>query len=434
MIDEVEKIKENLRLYLCRALKKSGLTQAEVNRKIGTQMAGHYFGKFEWEFPKREIYEKMQEFLPLHRKFEDITELNLIKTTGEPGKTPGTSKNLHRAIVKRNDEFYTQFSDIENELKHYKEKFAGKVIYCNCDNPFKSNFVKYLILHFNEFKIKKLIASCYGGAVWQPELFDFDDVKNDPDKKAYKFTVEKVNGNSFDFDIIENVLKEPCNSLTELKGNGDFRSAECVEILKSCDIVVTNPPFSLFIDFVDYLIRYKKDFIVIGTKTACGYKNVFEYFKADKIHVGVKKIGSKFDFIVPDDAEDFDAIKEIKTFNGKAKKKLKSVPALWFTSFEIKMRHLDFTQKFAPEKYPAYDNYKAIECSWCKNVLGDYSGVIGVPITFFDWYNSEQFELLCMNGDLFLNGENVFKRILIKRRMVGGGIDLFAENGQRDFV
>lgn len=433
MIDEVEKIKENLRLYLCGALKKSGLTQAEVNRKIGTQMAGHYFGKSEWEFPKREIYEKMQEFLPLHRKFEDITELNLIKTTGEPGKTPGTSAKLKGSIIKRNDEFYTQFSDIENELKHYKEKFAGKVIYCNCDNPFKSNFVKYFILHFNEFKIKKLIATCYGGAVRQPELFDFDDIKNEPESKAYKFTVEKVNGNSFDFDIIENVLKEPCNSLTELKGNGDFRSAECVEILKSCDIVVTNPPFSLFINFVDYLIGYKKDFILIGAKSACGLKNVFEYFKADKIHVGVKKISSKFDFIVPDDAEDFDAIKEIKTFNGKAKKKLKSVPALWFTSFEIKMRHLDFTQKFVPEKYPAYDNYKAIECSWSKNVPWDYSGVIGVPITFFDWYNPEQFELLCLNDHLILNGEEVFKRILIKRRM-GGGIDLFAENARRELI
>lgn len=122
---------------------------------------------------------------------------------------------------------------------------------------------------------------------------------------------------------------------------------------------------------------------------------------------------------MPDDAEDFDAIKEIKTVNGKAKKKLKSVPALWFTSFEIKMRHLDFTQKFAPGKYPAYDNYKAIECSWCKNVPGDYSGVIGVPITFFDWYNPEQFELLGLNDDLILNGENVFKRILIKRRRGG---------------
>lgn len=431
--EEVNEIKENLRLYLCDALKKSGLTQAEVNRKIGTQMAGHYFGKSEWEFPKREIYEKMQEFLPLSRKFDDITELNLIKSTGEPGKTPGTAAKLRRVIVKRNDEFYTQFSDVENELKHYKEKFSGKVIYCNCDDPFESNFIKYFILHFNEFKIKKLIATCCGGAVRQPELFDFDEVKDESERKAYKFTVEKVNCNSFDIDIIENVLKEPCNSLTELKGNGDFRSAECVEILKSADIVVTNPPFSLFISFIDYLVKFKKDFIVIGTKTAIGYKNVFEYFKADIIHVGVKNIGSKFCFIVPDDAEDFDAIKEIKTFIGTEKKKLKSVPALFFTTFRIKERHLDFTQKFAPEKFPAYDNYKAIECSWSKNVPGDYSGVIGVPITFFDWYNPEQFELLCLNGDLILNGEGVFKRILIKRRM-GGGIDLFAENARRELI
>ena len=238
--------------------------------------------------------------------------------------TQSQNKNLHKAKKEKNDEFYTQLVDIENELKHYKEHFRGKTVLCNCDLP-HSNFIKYFEDNFQELGLKKLLHSGY----------------------------DKENN------------------------TGDFRSAECIELLKQADIVVTNPPFSLFREYVNQLVEHDKKFLIIGNQNAITYKEIFKLIKEDKLWTGVSPRG--FDFRRPDGSFD-------------------NVNATWFTNLDYKQRHEDLIlyKKYTSEEFPHYDNYDAINVDKTKDIPLDWAGAMGVPITFLDKYNPEQFEIVSL--------------------------------------
>ena len=287
---------------------------------------------------------------------------------------------LNRAAKAKNDEFYTQISDIEAELKNYTHHFKDKTILCNCDDPRVSNFFRYFALNFQTIGLKRLIATCYMND--NPDLFSQGSVN----KSIYS-----------DFDG-----SFRCNELTDfnripfkqLNGDGvysagDFRSKECIALLEQADIVVTNPPFSLFREYIAQLIAYNKKFVVIGNKNAITYKEIFPLIKANRLWLGQRDINKDMWLIVPDDAEKFDKIND----DGK---KLKHIMACWYTNLDIKKRHeeLILYKKYNPEEYPKYDNYNAINVDKVADIPCDYNGVMGVPITFLDKYNPEQFEIV----------------------------------------
>jgi hypothetical protein len=303
------------------------------------------------------------------------------------------NNNLHNAKKQKNDEFYTQLTDIENELKHYKEHFRNKVVYCNCDNPIESNFFKYFSLNFEHLGLKKLITTGY----------------KENGKGVVSVYEGDKNGNRMpDLEEIE---------VKELQGNGDFRSAECLEFLKESDIVVTNPPFSLFRDYVATLIEYGKQFLIIGNMNAITYKEIFPLIKENKLWWGVSLNGTKCSFIVPESYEG----KNVYIENGKRLGKVNN--AIWFTNLEHKKRNhpLDLYMKYSNDYYPKYDNYDAIEVSKVCEIPMDYEGVMGVPITFLDKYNPNQFEIIKFrkgndDKDLSINGKCPYFRILIKHK------------------
>lgn len=327
----------------------------------------------------------------------------------------GGNTNLARANREKNDEFYTRLTDIEKELRHYRKHFKGKTILCNCDDPFESNFFKYFVLNFNKLGLKKLIATCYAtSAISNKELSLSKVLGNDETKEGrpYKAVVTKIYDATGDGGIdmldVAELFKMGENELTELKEDGDFRSDECLELLKEVDIVVTNPPFSLFREYVATLVEYDKKFIIIGNKNAITYKEIFPLIKDNKIWLG-EMVPS--DFMTPD---------------GKLSGKLSGLTR-WFTNLDIKKRHEDLIliRKYNEEDYPKYDNYDAIEVSRVKNIPYDYEGVMGVPITFLDKYNPDQFEIIKFRkGDddkdlvYTINGEQKcpYFRILIKNK------------------
>ncbi len=262
------------------------------------------------------------------------------------------NKNLSVAKAAKNDEFYTQLTDIEKELMHYWEHFEGKTIFCNCDDPKESAFWKYFDGQFNHLGLKRLITTHYN-----------------PNGKSYMIDRTRIGDES------PTVIKD-------LDGNGDFRSSECIELLKQADIVVTNPPFSLFREYVAQLIEYKKKFIIIGNKNAITYKEFFPLLKENKVWIGHGNVTS---FLQPNG--------EIKKFGNIG----------WYTNLDISKRHdkLDLWKKYTPEEYPKYDNYDAIDVSKTTNIPCDYYGVMGVPITFLDKYNPDQFEILDINPHFY---------------------------------
>lgn len=326
------------------------------------------------------------------------------------------NSNLVRANREKNDEFYTRLTDIEKELKHYRNHFAGKSVLCNCDDPFESNFFKYFVLNFNQLGLKNLLATSYTGSpIANQQLSLFDVVGGDTanKNKPYKAVVTKVYDVSGDggidmFDVAE-LFKRKENLLTELKGNGDFRSEECLELLQEADIVVTNPPFSLFREYVATLMQYEKKFIIIGNKNAITYKEIFPLLKGNKMWLGMRNINSDFWFEVPTG----NAYEKIE--NGV---KLKHIMGCWFTNLDIQKRHEDSilfrSYKKEPERYPKYDNYDAIEVSKVADIPYDYAGVMGVPITFMDKYNPEQFEIVGMCSSAGYNEKIVGLPLLIK--------------------
>lgn len=295
------------------------------------------------------------------------------------------NKNLQAAKRNKNDDFYTQLSDIENELEHYKNHFMGKIVYCNCDDPRFSKFFHYFSYNFDHLGLSRLITTCYKNQ--QRDLFS-------------KHTEERAimleyNG----FRKSEKVPHAEDIGITCLEGDGDFRNAECIELLKQADIVVTNPPFSLFKEYLAQLIEYKKEFIIIGNKNAITYKEIFPLIKENKMWLGINPRGQDMLFDVPSDyAEELVETKKegsaYRIVDGIVKGRLGN--AAWYTNIDHEKRHeeLILYRKYIPQEYPKYDNYDAIEVSKVSEIPKDWDGAIGVPITFLDKYNPVQFEIL----------------------------------------
>ena len=314
------------------------------------------------------------------------------------------NNNLHTAKATKNDEFYTQLEDIENELKYYKDYFKGKVVYCNCDgflNKEKSNFFMYFSLNYEFLGLKGLICTKYN-----------------PNGKGKKYEYYgDLNGNNYPDE--EEVFT------SELEGDGDFRSEECIELLKKCDIVCTNPPFSLFRQYVAQLFEYNKDFLIIGNVNAISYKEVFPLIKENKMWLGVSSFNKGMYFGVPDDYTYADTYKFDRERNGKKVMRVSSI--CWFTNLDHKKRHEELLlyKKYNTEEYPKYDNYNAIEVSKVTDIPMDYEGIMGVPITFLDKYCPEQFEIVGQMmttkvtefnfGYPYIDGKKKFARLLIKR-------------------
>lgn len=301
---------------------------------------------------------------------------------------------MQRAKDSKQDEFYTRLPDIEDELVHYRDQFRGKVVLCNCDDPYESNFFKYFALNFNFLGLKKLIATCYDGSPFvgtQFSIFDFLDSEKTSKKTAFKIEITEVKDFSgkgtTDLSDVQYLLKNNKNCLTKLNGNGDFRSKECIDLLKECDIVVTNPPFSLFREFVDQLITFNKKFLIIGNKNAITYKEIFKLIQNNKLWIGYRSINKDMWFVVPD------GYKYEKEANGLH---LKHIMSCWFTNLNTTKRHesLILYAKYNPEKYPKYDNFDAINVDQVNEIPCDYYESMGVPITFLDKYNPDQFEII----------------------------------------
>ena len=286
------------------------------------------------------------------------------------------NRNLYQAKNLKQDEFYTQLPDIEKELKHYKKYFKGKVVYCNCDDPRISNFFHYFSYNFEMLGLKKLITTCYKNQ--EMDLFS----QNDSEHAIYLEYNGDKNGN--------NVPDAEEIGIKQLKGDGDFRSEESIELLKQADVVVTNPPFSLFRQYVNQLIDYDKKFVIIGSWNAITYKEIFPLIMQNKIWVGFGFNAGNAFFKTPHPKEFARGVYNEET----GLVKFRNVT--WFTNMDIKKRHeeLILYKNYSPDEYPTYDNYDAIEVGRTKDIPADYDGVMGVPITFLDKYNPDQFEIV----------------------------------------
>ncbi|MGZ9850282.1 adenine-specific methyltransferase EcoRI family protein [Macrococcoides canis] len=285
------------------------------------------------------------------------------------------TRNLHKAKQSKKDEFYTQLSDIERELKHYKNHFENKVVYCNCDDPRISNFFHYFSYNFQQLKLKKLITTCYKNQ--DMDLFSM----NDKEEAIYlEYNGEFNSDNIPDVDDI---------GVINLKGDGDFRSAESIELLKESDIVVTNPPFSLFREYVNQLIEYDKKFIIIGHQNAISYKEIFKLIKDNKMWLGYGFKGGATHFINKH-------YKDYATANDHKDGMIRVSGVVWFTNLDISKRHEDLIlyKKYDENLYPKYENFDAINVNKTKDIPVDYRGVMGVPITFLNNYNPDQFEII----------------------------------------
>lgn len=306
------------------------------------------------------------------------------------------SDNLRLARKNKIDEFYTRLEDIEKELIFYKTDFEGKTVFCNCDDPFESNFFKYFAANFNFLKLKKLIATCYDDspiAFTQTALFsELEYSFKNTVRRAYKIEINKVedynNDGAVDLSDVRLLLKSDKNSLSLLKGNGDFRSEECIELLKEADIVVTNPPFSLFREYVGQLVQYEKRFVIIGSQNCVAYKDIFPLIVQNKLWLGYNW-GAQI-FRVPMSLE------RNNTFVQDGVKYAKFGNMCWFTNLDTKKRQEDLIlyKTYSFEEYPTYCNFDAINVNKVADIPCDYDGMMGVPITFLCNYNPMQFEII----------------------------------------
>ena len=329
--------------------------------------------------------------------------------------TMADTNALTAARRAKKDEFYTQRADIENELKHYRAHFAGKVVLCNCDDPRQSEFFKYFSENFEKLKLKRLVATCYKSQ--DVDLFSQHDCE-----RAIKQVYEgDKNGNM--------IVDDDEVGVFELKGDGDFRSSECIELLKQTDIIVTNPPFSLFREFVALLMDYDKKFLIIGNQNAITYKEIFPLLKQNQMWIGYKF--GDMAFKVPSDSEP----RATRYWQDESGQKWRSMGNVcWYTNLEIPKRHeiLPLYKKYTSEEFPKYDNYDAINVNKTADIPEDYDGVMGVPITFMDKYNPDQFEIVgLIAGNIrglagipsstgkdgpYMGGKLKFGRILIRHR------------------
>jgi len=343
-----------------------------------------------------------------------------------------TNKSLHLANKAKKDEFYTQLDDISNELRHYKEHFKGKVVFCNCDDPYESNFFKFFVLNFNSWQIKRLICTCYNGSPMAGRELSLFEEQQQKTKPAYKMIVDKVedmnNDGAVDLADVKLLIKQG-NIITKLQDNGDFRSKECIELLQQSDIVVTNPPFSLFREYVAQLIRYDKKFLIIGHQNAITYKEIFPLIKDNKLWLGYGFKGGA-GFFINSHYVDYAVASSHK------EGMIRVSGVTWYTNLEHQKRHEEIIlyKHYTPEEYPTYDNYDAINVDKTAEIPMDYNGYMGVPITFMDKYNPEQFEIIWTTdrgGDGMLEHiklphtrydapvikqRGVYKRIIIRRK------------------
>ncbi len=315
---------------------------------------------------------------------------------------------LRKAKTNKNDEFYTQLSDIESELKHYKNHFKDKIVFCNCDDAQVSNFFNYFVLNFKELGIKKLISACYKKQ--EDDLFN---------------TKEFESGFFYEYTGAEGDKDKPSSTdIIHFKGDGDFRSAESIELLNQSDIVVTNPPFSLFREYVDQLVKYNKKFLVIGNINAITYKEIFKLIKGNDAWLGINLGRGISGFIVPEHYELYGTETQIDSFGNKI---VSPNNCLWLTNLDTSKRHEDITltkRYFGNEiEYQQYDNYDGINVNKTKDIPLDYNGFMGVPITFLHKFNPEQFEIIKFRKgndekDLSINGKCPYFRILIKNKRI----------------
>ena len=309
-----------------------------------------------------------------------------------------TRAGLDAAKKNKNDEFYTQLPDIEAELKHYRAQFEGKTILCNCDDPFESNFFKYFAMNFRRLGIKKLIASCYSPSPIQGEELSLFDLAGMTEAEAearrpYKIEITDIpdaNGDgAVDLSDVEYLLRHDANVLTVLEGNGDFRSEECLALLDEADVVVTNPPFSLFREYLALLIERDKKFLVVGNQNAITYKEIFPLIKSNKVWLGYGFKRNMAHFYTP-----YAPYSQWIEQEGEGVVRVAGVQ--WFTNMDLAKRHENviLVEKYTSDRYPHYDNYDAIEVSKSSEIPEDWTGVMGVPITFLNKYNPDQFEII----------------------------------------
>lgn len=313
--------------------------------------------------------------------------------------------NLNKAGLAKEDEFYTKITDIEKELRHYREYLRGKVVFCNCDDPETSNFWLYFRLNFYELGLKKLISTHF-----------------EADKPSYKLEIISTDSNE--------QLGLPEYVKTPLKQNGDFRSPECIEILKEADVVITNPPFSLFREYVNQLVEHKKKFIIIGRETAITNKDIFVYLRDGIMWLGYNS--GDMEFMVPDYYEPRET--RYREENGQKYRSLGNI--IWLTNIDIPKRHEDIIiyKTYSPDDYQKFDNYDAINVNKIVDIPADYDGIMGVPITIFHKHNPEQFEIIgLLAGNIkglagiksksgkdgpYINGKLKFGRILVRNKRV----------------
>lgn len=354
------------------------------------------------------------------------------------GYTMAASNSLlNKANKAKKDEFYTQLTDIEKELRHYKAFFKNKVVFCNCDDPYESNFFKHFAMCFNSYELKKLIATCYATS---PVMYTLLPLFGDEvpvcdavsEKKPYKIEITEVkdlNGDgAVDLADVEYLLKNDKNTLTLLEGDGDFRSEECIELLKEADVVVTNPPFSLFREYVAQLMEYEKKFLIIGNQNAITYKEIFPLLKDNKMWLGYGFAGNVGFFESP--------YEDIAVSSQHKDGLIRVSGVMWYTNLDVSNRHENMIlyKTYNPEEYPKYDNYDAINVDKAAEIPCDYNGAMGVPITFMQKYNPDQFEIIgCTESEgkgfsnglwdedskvaqPLVSGERKYKRIFIKRK------------------
>ena len=309
-----------------------------------------------------------------------------------------TNKDLNRARDAKEDEYYTLLDEIENEMRHYKEHFKGKTVFCNCDDPYESNFFKYFAMNFNHLGLKKLITTCYvSSPVMYTQLSLFDYLEEtyeepvNPKKKPYKVEITEVsdenNDGAFDLEDIKHLLKNKKNVCSILDGDGDFSSDECVELLKEADIVVTNPPFSLFRSYFALLMEHGKKFVILAPNNALHYKEIFPYIRDNKVWIGYKSMSKDMLFVSPALADTLvKTKKEGSGYRVKDGKVLGRAPAIWLTNLDIDKRHEEMIlyKSYTPEEYPKYENFDAIDVGTVASIPCDYFGNIGVPDSYLE--------------------------------------------------
>ncbi|HMS56479.1 MAG TPA: adenine-specific methyltransferase EcoRI family protein [Fimbriimonadaceae bacterium] len=365
--------------------------------------------------------------------------------SSERTSTSSGNRTLSSAKAAKQDEFYTQLNDISNELKHYKEHLRGKIIFCNCDDPYESNFFKYFALNFNTLGLKKLICTSYAGSPIVGNVLPFEEFAGKENhKEPYAVEINEVpdlnEDGAIDLLDVEYLLRHDANTSRPLKGDdvygaGDFRSRECVELLKQADIVVTNPPFSLFREYVAQLVEHDKEFLIVGSKNAISYREIFRLIRENRLWMGTGfAAGNAYFKIPPENAREY-ADGVYNPITGLVK--FRNVG--WFTNMDHARRHDEIAlfSKYDSTTYPTFDYYDVINVDKVANIPCDYDGAMGVPITFFDRYNPDQFEILSANDlrfseitpfkehglikdkDSAVQGKPTYVRVVIRRKHSG---------------